>query len=440
MPPTVDRASGTRVQRTEDEAEAPRSRAPERRDRPAPPSLARDAEVDRAVADAAKNDRILYVGMNEDSGAREAAALRATGATVSAVHASDAGVVTLGGRSFDVSDEQGVQAFTGALAAAYALGPEQTSAIGQALRSQYPSARDELAKIALAWAPGEAGGAIPSRLVLSGHHIGDSFGGASSHLATDAVRALAEAMPSAANQIEDVHFSGCFTERDVKDPALWQRAFPNLRTMWGYAGYAPLAPVTHLAAWERLTRGRAEEVRHASVAPHAGVVVWSRRGEVVGEVPSLAERREARDRADAHYADWLSGARRTGDPYDPAARGDYAAYQRIAASPDASPRERAEAAARAAVMFRVRFYEHGVREGFARTYGAEVASACSAIGVSAPDFGALGRREAAGAARAILARLGALPRPLPDPLARAARALEGLVELRSDVIDATWCH
>ncbi len=451
MPPGVERAGASPIRRS-DEHEDERLPAPAARPRqPAEPSLCRgaalDAELDRAVLDACRNasapkpnDRILYVGMNEDSAAREGAALRATGAGVASIEANASGEVVLGGVAYDMNDDVEVERFSHAVAAKYGLGPEQEDALFRALRDQSGDGRDELARIALAWAPGEAGQAIPSRLVLSGHQAGDRIGGTTSHLSFDSLRALARALPNAAKQIEDVHFSGCFTERQVNDPAKWQAVFPSLRTMWGYAGFSPLAPVAHLVAWEQASRGRADVIRGSTVAPHEAAVAWSRRGEVVGQTPSLAERRAARDRADASYDAYVKGERKVSDPYAPGARNDYAAQQQIAASSDASPEERARATARAAVMFRVRFYEKSVRGAFAREHGATIASACRQLGIEAPDLATLSRKDALAAVRAFEAKLDALPRPVPPDVSRAAAALRGLAELREDVIKTEWCH
>jgi hypothetical protein len=198
------------------------------------------------------NDRILYVGMNEASAATEEHALRATGASVIAIRARDGAL--------------DVDRFVEDLAEKYGFGPEQADAIVCALESQCESGRDELARIAAAWAPGETGETIPSRLVISGHHSGGHFWGHTSQLDLDAVRALAQALPNAARQIEDIHFSGCFTECHVKAAGEWQECFPNLRTMWGYAEYAPLAPTRDLVTWERASRGPSADAGvHATV-------------------------------------------------------------------------------------------------------------------------------------------------------------------------------
>ena len=96
-----------------------------------------------------------------------------------------------------------------------------------------PDAKDELAQLTKTWAKGERGEEIPSRLVLSGHSVGDGvWGDHNGEIYRRDIADLAKAMPRAAAQVEDLHISGCYSggQGDVDS---WRGIFPA-KTVWAY--------------------------------------------------------------------------------------------------------------------------------------------------------------------------------------------------------------
>jgi hypothetical protein len=244
----------------------------------------------------------------------------------------------------------------------------------------------------------------------------------------DELLRLAHALPNAAKQIEDIHFSGCVTEGNVTLNGRFRAAFPNVRTLWGYSGLAPKAPVSHLQAWDRATRGRKDEIPRGSIPAHENAVTWSsKHNAIVGKAPTLPARREACRQADGRF-----DAYKSGELTDPdAAHIDYSAYQSLAQAAGAQGPEREEAAKKGAVMLRIRKYEH-VREHFAKEYGPRIRAACAKAGISAPDFATLSRKQALEAIAQVKERITAF-----DP--ELCAKLEGFAALDRDVVKEEWC-
>lgn len=146
----------------------------------------------------------------------------------------------------------------------------------------------------------------------------------------------------------------------MHDDAKWVEGFPNLKTMWGYAGFSPLAPTGHLTQWERLTRGRADHLSDSSVRQSTAAVAWSARGGVVLPGATAGDLGAARALADLRFEEFLSGATPVKTPDDERARHTYSTYRVLSRHPDTPRDERAKLAARADQMVRIRFYETAV--------------------------------------------------------------------------------
>src|SRR4029078_12797206 len=102
------------------------------------------------------------------------------------------------GEVYDLSTPEGALAFTGTLG----LEPEQSEAIARVLWEAPEAARDELGQIARAFAPAEKGETIPSRLVLSGHSVGNGvWGDENGTLTLDSLSDLAATTTKAARSI-----------------------------------------------------------------------------------------------------------------------------------------------------------------------------------------------------------------------------------------------
>lgn len=366
-----------------------------------------------------KNDEVLYIGINGQSASHEARALEAGGAKIHRVPVS----------KNDVPD---VRAFVDALGV-----PEDVAGrIAAVLEQAKPAEREMLASIASAWAPAERGGICPSRLAISGHSGGGSdvfsFDG---ELTLKNVRLLAEAMPHAASQIEDVHLSACSTSGNGAEPREWRAAFPNMKSLWCYDGSAPSPASAHLAAWSQMTGGR-REPRLTESLMQASVGLWTKSRGYEEKPRTLAAVRSEGRAAQRHVAAYFDGTRAPGHGEHRVVN-DYRALRRLSVRQDATPAERAQAKIDADVVLRIRYYA-SVRTQLAKAHGPRIADAYRAIGLPAPDFASLSRKDALAAIASFEATLARHPHP-PRAATFAAPVLRGLATLDPDVVLERWC-
>ncbi len=245
--------------------------------------LAQNAGVTAPTATPSFNDKVLYVGMNSANGQWRSEALQFTGPQGIVVQHSElaptADKPAIGADRIDIGEPKSpnvvdlsTKAGASAFAATLGLPAVQAEKVASVVLNASTGSRDELAQIAQVWAKAENDAQIPSRLVLSGHSAGTAIYDGDNHLGFlgfDSVKQLADALPKAAAQIEDVMISACNSGFDAGEGGRarlsdWARHFPNLKTAWGYANesHSPTGQqaVFHIMGWEAATRGRTTEV------------------------------------------------------------------------------------------------------------------------------------------------------------------------------------
>jgi len=131
------------------------------------------------------------------------------------------------------------------------------------LQETNPDARDQLAQVFKMFSAAEQGLFSVERLVLSGHSNGvELWGDAASNfnpggfMLDTTLSRLVGLFPKAAAQVEDVMFSACYTVSSIE---LVIKVFPNVQTVWAYAGASPAAGAgaeAHISKWESETRGK----------------------------------------------------------------------------------------------------------------------------------------------------------------------------------------
>jgi hypothetical protein len=279
---------------------------------------------------------------------------------------------------------------------------------------------------------------VPKRVILSGHSAGDSVfghaphhaGGGDVHLQFADFRRLAQAMPKAAAAVEHIQFAGCFTYRQFSMPekrAQWQAAFPNVRSMMGYASKSPPAPIAHLNAWrERTANDAAGEAKDVRQLP-GGVGVWDTSAGYRGNVEQLADLRAACTHADAGIPALVSGKRPLSGPSDAAADGPYQLYRKLEGRPDATVEERARAHAMGDHFLAIRFHQNFVAQ-FQRNGAKQLSDGCTALGTAVPDFASMSRAKAFAEASALLAKCQAQTPPRSTEDAAKLRAMEPVLQ------------
>lgn len=384
-------------------------------------------------------DAIILLGLNPTA-SDEARALRRLGNEVTLVtngRRSDS--VNIDGRRFDLADDQQVVAFLRHLRV-----PEPGREIAaQALRSVDPNMGDELGQLAIAWALAERGGVIPGRMVISGEHVGSGMffsKTAGGILRVSDLATLAGAFPRVANAIEDLHTSACQSANEV---FRWPRIFPKLKTIWAYAGSCPGTfggASKHLEIWDRATRGPAKTVnRLLAQGTRKGnsVVVWTPiEGLITGDVSDLTDLRARIAAGNAEFDTYFEGDATVADPQTGPLRDYYNWLQEALRHTDLPGLERLTFEKRRDTTIRLLFYDAQIKGRFASTYRASITAGYSALGLAAPDFGRLSRKEA-------VAAVGTFESKADQKRLEAAEALrpllvDGLLQLSPRYIPENW--
>ena len=402
-----------------------------------------DIDALRSVAAAA--DAVVLLGMN-DTAIDEARGLR-RGAPVLLVHdvATRKDVATgADGAVYDLRTEAGRRGLVASLALPDAVAGRVLDVLGSAS----DGARRELAVLACLWAPGERGGAVPARLLISGH--GDSrafFGEDGDGLFDREIAALARAMPRAAAQVRHLHLAAC---QHGYDPRMqtFRDAFPQLESIWGYSGFSPSgAPARHhQSTWERATRAGEGSLELspddvARTRRARAVSIWTRERGYDG--PAARELgiviRELRD-TDGTYARYHRGELEDHDPRTGPLAERYQRLQEVVNHLDFAeqrPAFQEHYERERDTALRLRFFTTHVTRAFDRHYGSAIAAGYRTLGLTPPRFSGMTRRESVTEATRFLEAFERAGEPLAAE--RAATLLrEGLVELRAEHVPSRW--
>lgn len=193
--------------------------------------------------------------------------------------------------NFDLKTNQGVSAFIDSLGLTDENQKKELKTIildiDVGKTEQKASARDEAAAIIKVWSRAEKGESIPSRFAISGHGNsidiwGDNDRG---HISIDSIKNIARAMPKASAQVEDILISACRCGYQDTIQGL-QNSFSNLKTVWGYAGTAPLGEyggAKHVQEWEAKTSGHNSKIDRnqelkilKGVSNYQNIAIWSK--------------------------------------------------------------------------------------------------------------------------------------------------------------------
>ena len=398
--------------------------------------------IHRAGAGADLDNAIVIVGLSETSIA-EARQLRRF-AEVQLITDASHGTDSLHHQRqlFDFARDEDRRGFVASLR----LPAHVQRQLHQLLSTVPRGSRREMAALMRIWAPGERGQRIPRRLMISGHGDGVAFfGNDHDRLDVEHIARLAAVLPAAAAQIRGIHLATC-QHGYAPRMARIRRVFPNLESVWGYAGFSPSGPAAwrHQRVWERATRqvsgGSRRRLSPSLVAGTRrarSVAVWTR--ETGWEGPParpLSEIHHELHRARGRFRRHFLG----GEPNRPTGfLQDF--YQRTQELTnhhdfrDQSTAFRQLWQARREASLRLRFYDSHVAAMFDRHHRRAVERGFGALGLDAPRFDRLSRAAALDAIAAFDARL-------QSNSPRAARhlwpLLEGLRDLTPHVVPIHW--
>ncbi len=394
------------------------------------------------------NDKVLFVAMNNSDAHRstlEADALKARGTNVTVLQdlkVNDTITTTSGGvsKTHDLSTPEGSMSF----ALTLGLPAEQTQKIATVLQNGGTDARDELAQIAQQWAVAERGGQAPSRLILSGHHVGYGvYGENNGKLDWPTVGALAEAMPKGARSVEDLMIAGCYSGgENMMDK--YTGMFPAVKTIVAYTGSSPGASsgaTAHQKAWEKATRGTSQSIDRKlfeGMRKGENVSVWTRTKGFDDGSPRapIADLKAAREELKSSFTAAWDGSASVGDPQSGPVRQYYSATQRLIQHPDTTPAERKDLEAQRDQTIRLIFYGP-VSSRFQEAYGPKLDAGYKALGLATPNFKTMTRAEGLASIKAFQDKLAATP-GAGDAATKLGPVLQDFAQLKPSLIPDTW--
>jgi hypothetical protein len=283
---------------------------------------------------------------------------------------------------------------------------------------------------------------MPNRLVISAHHAGTTeFWGHDNGIITfDQIRSLARAFPKAAEAIQHIHFSACYSALKMMS---WISTFPNLLTMWAYSGSAPgsfSGAAVHLRLWERATRGPGTQLHRAnanSTRKGTNVTIWSRQYGMETVSMDPIDTLRAYEAADRHvFQEFFDGEQAVASTDSGPLRDYYNEVQALLNHPELPASERPSLEKRRETTVRLIFYLSEVRGRFQEAYASVLKAGYAAAKLDSPNFALLSRKQAIQAIRDFQGKAGVNP----PPAARQALDLlsAGLRDLEARLIPANW--
>lgn len=307
------------------------------------------SEVDRNMVKA-KSQGVIHLGMRKESSKEADALARSNPAANGSVlriegYRSD-GVMSYEGKSYDLKQSAGLEQFHDALASGPdKLPKDRAQKFVDQLAKVTPEARDDMAKLGLAFHHAGNGNLPVSRLVLSGHGDpnGAIIGEKGEKIRLADLENIARVFPEGAGKIEHVALSACFGASQASFEDL-KRTFPNLKSAYGYNEFSPLAETEapkHLAKWESMTHGKDP----SQVDPvFAKTVTWNSADGMQGlhKISLKAAEETVKTLEYAHEA-YKSGKKdRAQGTHDPELDFYYVSLAELQRHPDISPERKAE--------------------------------------------------------------------------------------------------
>ena len=405
---------------------------------------------DDLQAEPGKNDDVLLLGMGTETlysaGAKhEIKELRKTGTNVVGITDARTGndTIRVDGRTYDLTTEDGRTGFVGTLG----LPEEQSGKISEVLGNAGADAKDEMAQLAQVWSEAEKGGEIPSRMIISGHHVGSAvWGDGNGRIPWDQMKNLADAMPKAASQVEDLHLSACYSGGSSKRQ-MFQEIFPNVKTVWAYSGSAPgtgSGATIHQAAWERATRGdgtdiagTAERLQSRGIRKADNIDTGIIGQEGSGMHRPIGELRDEFRSQEGVYESFFSGNQNVENSQRGPLREYYNDIQNFLEHPGLTDTERTEVEDRRDQTIRTLFYDSHIRHRFNEAHSGAIQEGYQAMGMETPDFEHLSRQDAMESIRQFRDQVEGNSEA-PEAAQNLLPLLNGFWNLSSDVIPETW--
>lgn len=339
----------------------------------------------------------------------------------------------VGGETVDLTTQEGAEKLVESIGVPAAKAKDLVDILMQT----GASAKDEVAQILIVFQQAETGDRQMTRLVLSGHSVGDSiWGDSNGDLEFKILQRICDAFPGAAGQVEDLMLSACYAGTEAYMDQYFQM-FPAVKTIWAYHDSSPgsfSGAMPHMKKWERATRGQDYGKVDPSLAKGTrkakNISTWNAEDGYQGaERKPLTELLAAVQADDAVFKAFYDGQKDVEDTQGGPLRQYYNKVQSLLGHPDLSSGQRAEYLNRRDVTIRLIFFAI-VRKKFAAHHAPAITSAYQKLGKPAPPFATLGRKATLDAVAAFQAAGG--------DGGFGTLLQTGLVELDPSVIPSTW--
>ncbi len=399
------------------------------------------------------NDRVLLLGMNTDASTSEYHRLKKLTDISLIVDSGSQDRISYNKRRYDLRSDAGIDNFVRSLG----LPKETTVRTAGSLKACDSMARDELAQLVIWWARAEKGQAVlPSRLMLGGHSNGDGvWGDNNGSLRLGPLLKLAEAMPRAACQIEDLLVTGCYTGGELTMEQ-YRYVFPQVKTIWAYENQAPGADngaMLHQLGWINATRGRSVGLtRDIAQWDKKKIAIWTKsRGYDAWQAPldTNALRGKVQWLQQNAFYPAFNGLPTTeidgfkvpieiSDPHTGLVRQYYGWLVRLTQRKDLPDDERARWIANKHQTIRLLYFNETVAPRFMREYGVDIRKGYAAMGMNAPDYSTLRRGAALQQIKQFAYKVKGAPKANADAVKALGLLKRGLWNLDPKVIPDGW--
>jgi len=267
-----------------------------------------------------------------------------------------------------------------------------------ALEKAAPSVRDALGELMRWMNRAEDGEIILDRLVLSGHSNGfELWGtgqpGSKQHpgvlIVDQDLTNVAAAFPNAAGQVRSVMFSACETVGAVETVI---RVFPNVESVWSYAGFSPdidSGSGDHVAGWERSTADGGTPTKKDAKGATA---IWTRKDKWLVKDPGKGDIQTLFTNAMAQFSGPVLLVMRGQRPIvEQELRDIYDRIQQVIQHPGVTDAQKGEARNAMESLLRLRHWP-SVSRHF-EVYRQKLAPAYKALGVTQPVWATITRAE-----------------------------------------------